>query len=213
MCTSCASFHWHGREATGLRAGWTRLFRTLAMNAGAGLLCAGSAIQAKSLNYLRYFHRPDAALKGRHTGSRKWQRKSKESSGNNLNEVLAEEPGAMRRSSCSGSAFRNCHGEEKKQVALADHLPFYLPPITAPEIACEVKYHACPLKEEHSCSVDWEEPCCDLLPGQAQEGYSARRMVQQILGVWSKGRHKAVSFPSERGTSLIGWSLWKSILD
>lgn len=39
----------------------------------------------------------------------------KELSGNNPNKVLAEDPGAVRKSSCSRSSFRNCHNKEKNR--------------------------------------------------------------------------------------------------
>jgi len=64
------------------------------------------------------FKLPEKLFQDSHSVKRKGYRsqemtKSKESSGNKPNELLAEEPAAVTRSSCSGSAFRNCHSKEK----------------------------------------------------------------------------------------------------
>lgn len=62
------------------------------------------------------FLQDSCSIKKKDTGAIKCQRKLKESSGNNLNDILAKEPGTVRRSSCSESAFRNCHGKEKNRL-------------------------------------------------------------------------------------------------
>lgn len=168
---------------------------------------------SQHLNYLRYFYRTDAALKGRDTRGRKWQRKSKESSRNNLNEVLAKAPGAVRRSSCSGSAFRNCHGKDKIGC-LSCSLAILFTSNYCPG-DCLRSSSIMPVLWKRSALAQWSEKSLAAISSPAGRTRAAPLdgLCSRSWGPGARAGTKLWAAPRKEGTSLKGWSLWKSILN
>lgn len=78
--------------------------------------------------------------------------------------------------------------------------------MNALEIAQGVKYLSCPLKEQCSCSLDLEEPCCHLPSIQAQECCSVSESDGAAEpGGLEQGQEQSCELPiGKRGQDLKG---------